>query len=113
MTLAGLRAVLQRQHVLASVNRLVVDRQQDVAGPDTGAAGGRRRRDLRGHHAQRPLDPEHPVFNFDGGRPRDDIGEAKRQQRKGHRNGQGCLPPFAPPGDRGGNGHVRRWLSVT
>ena len=97
VAVAGARLVLDREHVGAAFDRLIVDGQQDVARPHTGPARGRRRGDLGRHHAHGALDPEHAVFHFVGGRARNDVGQTERQQRERHRHGQRRLPPLAPP----------------
>ena len=110
MTIAGARRVLQREHVGAALDRLVVDGDQDVAGPHAGAARRPRGRDFGGNHTDGALDPEHAVFNFSRRRARDDVREAKRQQAERHRHRQGRLPPLAPPRILVVNGPRGRWL---
>ena len=98
MPIAGLGLVLQSEHIDARIDRLVVDGEENVAFTHAGAAGGGRLGDFCGHNAHRALDPEHAVFDFVGGGARNDVGQTEGEQREGHRDGQGRLPPLTPPG---------------
>jgi hypothetical protein len=105
MTIAGAGCVLHREHIGASLDRLVVDRNQYIAGTHAGAACGRGSRDFSRNHTNRPLDPQHSVLDFSRGRTRNDIGQSERQKPERHRHGQRCLPPLSPPRIRVVDGH--------
>ena len=97
VTVTDARLVLQGEHVGAALDRLGIDREQNVARPHARPARSRWRGDFRRHHSDRALDPQHAVFNFAGSRTRHDIRQAERQQAERHRHGQRRLPPLAPP----------------
>jgi hypothetical protein len=91
------RLMLKRDDVGTAIDWLIVDGEQNVAGPHTGAARGGRLGHFRRDHPNRALNPEHAVFNLVGGGARHDVRQAERQQAERHRHGQRGLPPLAPP----------------
>ena len=105
MTIAGARRVLHREHIGAALDRLVVDRNQHVAGMHAGAAPGRRGGDFSRDDTDGALDPEHSILDLSRGRARDDVRQAERQKPERHRHGQRCLPPLSPPRIRVVRGH--------
>jgi hypothetical protein len=75
-----LRDRWERDDIPRSVNGLVVDREQHVAGPDPGGEGRAPRGQLCRDNTLRLGNPEDPVLDFVPGRPRVHVGEAERQQ---------------------------------
>ena len=83
-----------------------------TAGLDAGTAGRGRRSHFGRDHADRALNPEHPVFNIVGGGTGNNVGQTERQQAERHPNRQRGLPPLTPPGIPVGNGHGRRSFRI-
>ena len=105
---AGLGALLNGKHLLAALDGLTVNREQDVARADTGAAGGGRLGDFGRHDARGAFHPEHAVFDFVVRRPRDDVRDTQNQQAHRDHNGQGgATPVLSVRGAEGGQRLVR------
>jgi hypothetical protein len=98
VAIAGLGLVLQGEHVGSTVDRLIVDGEEDVARTDARSARGGGSGNFGGDDTHGAFDPQDAVFNFVRRGARDHIGEPEREQRKRHRHGQCRLPPLSPPG---------------
>ena len=105
---AGLRAVLNGEHLVAAFDRLAVNRQEHIARAHAGAAGRRGLGHLGRNDARGAFDPEHAVLDLGARRPRDDVGNAQSQQAHRDHNGQGgATPVLSLRGAEGGQRLVR------
>ena len=102
MAVTGARVPLQRQHLGPPVDRVSVEREQDVAGPHAGARRRRVARHLRRHDTGAALDPQHPVLDLVGRRPLHDVGDTHHQQQQRGGDRQNRARPLAPGGRRRG-----------
>jgi hypothetical protein len=96
VALSSRGALLHFQHVLPTLDRLPVQGQEHVSGPEARAIRRRAGGDLGRYDAGRALDPQHAVFNLIGGGPKDDVADAKRQQDERDRHRHDRADAVAP-----------------
>ena len=69
-------------HVRHALDGRIIDREQHIATCEAYNGCGSPFRDIRHHHAFRPLYPQHAIFHLAEARPRQHVGDTKAQQRR-------------------------------